>query len=153
VIDAVGVDANHPHHGPATPYGEQVERFEQEQAEAAPETNSQGDQWHPGDAPTQALQWAVQAVAKAGTIGIIGVYPPTARSFPIGEAMGKNLTVNMGNCNHRRYVSRLIDLVASGTMSLAPNVTRAATMTDIIDAYEAFDRREPGWLKVAVAAA
>jgi threonine dehydrogenase-like Zn-dependent dehydrogenase len=58
----------------------------------------------------------------------------------------------MGNCNHRRYVPRLIDLVASGTMSLAPNVTRAATMTDIIDAYEAFDRREPGWLKVAVAA-
>jgi threonine dehydrogenase-like Zn-dependent dehydrogenase len=152
VIDAVGVDANHPHRGPATPSGEEVERFEQEQAEAAPEINPQGDQWHPGDAPSQVAQWAVQSAAKAGTIGIIGVYPPTARSFPIGEAMNKNLTVNMGNCNHRRYVPRLIDLVASGTLSLAPNVTRAATMTDIIDAYEAFDRREPGWLKVAVAA-
>ena len=37
----------------------------------------------------QALQWAVEGLAKAGTLAIIGVYPPTMRSFPIGQAMNK----------------------------------------------------------------
>ena len=27
--------------------------------------------------PSQALRWAVEALAKAGTLSIIGVYPPT----------------------------------------------------------------------------
>jgi hypothetical protein len=72
----------------------------------------------PGDAPGQALEWAVQLAAKAGTIGIIGVYPPTMTAFPVGEALNKNLTVNMGKCNHRRYLPELIDVVASGRVSL-----------------------------------
>jgi threonine dehydrogenase-like Zn-dependent dehydrogenase len=50
----------------------------------------------------------VQAVAKAGTIGVIGVDPPGFDRFPFGEAMNKNLTLHMGDCNHRRYVPRLI---------------------------------------------
>jgi threonine dehydrogenase-like Zn-dependent dehydrogenase len=32
------------------------------------------------------LSWAVEASAKAGTLSIIGVYPPTVRFFPIGIA-------------------------------------------------------------------
>ncbi len=42
-----------------------------------------------------ALRWAVRSVSKAGTIAIIGVYPPEHDSFPIGEAMQKNLTIKM----------------------------------------------------------
>ena len=42
---------------------------------------------------SQALIWAVQALAKAGTLAVIGVYPQTARSFPIGQAMNKNPTM------------------------------------------------------------
>ena len=92
----------------------------------------------------------MQLVAKAGTVGVIGVYPPTAQSLPIGLAMNKNLTVNMGNCNHRRYVHELVDIVASGQMGLAANVTQAEPMTDVTAAYEALDRREPGWVKVKI---
>jgi threonine dehydrogenase-like Zn-dependent dehydrogenase len=29
----------------------------------------------PGDEPSQAMQWAVRGLAKAGTLSIIGVYP------------------------------------------------------------------------------
>jgi hypothetical protein len=63
----------------------QTGEFEQEQSQVAPERNPQGDQWVPGDAPSQSLQWAVQAVTKAGSIGIIGVYPPQMTSFPTGR--------------------------------------------------------------------
>ncbi len=49
----------------------------------------------------------MECIAKAGTLGIIGVYPPAAESFPIGKAMNKNLSINAGNCNHRAYIPKL----------------------------------------------
>jgi threonine dehydrogenase-like Zn-dependent dehydrogenase len=52
--------------------------------------------WEHGSAPSQAARWTVESVAKAGSIGIIGVYPPTVQTWPIGAAMNKNLTVKMG---------------------------------------------------------
>lgn len=81
-VDAVGVDATRPHSGPAAEQAEQqAQQFQQELQQIAPETNPQGSNWHPGDAPSQALTWSVQALAKAGTLSIIGVYPLTHRFF------------------------------------------------------------------------
>ncbi|MDQ3457893.1 MAG: glutathione-dependent formaldehyde dehydrogenase [Deinococcota bacterium] len=109
VIDAVGVDTEHAEHGPAAAEAREKEAQYEEQLErVAPERNPQGELWRPGNAPSQALEWAVQAVAKAGTLSIIGVYPPTMQNFPIGQAMNKNLTIKMGNCNHRKYIPMLL---------------------------------------------
>ena len=149
VIDAVGVDAQHADHGPAADKAEaQAETFEREVQQVAPEQNPQGDLWVPGDAPGQALQWAVGALAKAGTLSIIGVYPPTMTDFPIGEAMNKNLTIKMGNCPHRKYAPHLVELVRTGAVDPVKILTQMEPMSDAISAYEAFDKREPGWIKV-----
>jgi threonine dehydrogenase-like Zn-dependent dehydrogenase len=149
VIDAVGVDAQHAHHGPA---GEQAQKHARELAEEqkkiAPQAIKEGAQWVAGDAPTQALDWAVEALCKAGQMAIIGVYPPTDRVFPIGKAMSKNLTIKTGNCNHRRYYATLIDLVRSGAVDPVNILTKVEPMQSAIEAYEAFDRRDPGWIKV-----
>jgi threonine dehydrogenase-like Zn-dependent dehydrogenase len=80
--------------------------------------------------PSVALSWSLEAVAKAGTISIIGVYGEVD-SYPIGKAMEKNLTLTMGNCNHRRYIPHLVELVRNGTFNPAEILTR-----------------EPGWVKV-----
>ncbi|HVX38126.1 MAG TPA: zinc-dependent alcohol dehydrogenase [Gemmatimonadaceae bacterium] len=149
VIDAVGIDAQHAHHGPAGKKAKkQSQEFEQELETVAPKQHPQGDNWHPGDGPSQAIRWGVQILAKAGTHAIIGVYPKTAQFYPIGEAMGKNITVKAGDCNHRRYLPRLVDLVASGAFDPAQVLTQREPITDAIAAYEAFDRREAGWIKV-----
>lgn len=149
VIDAVGVDAQHADHGPAAEEAEEKEEaFRKEIEQVAPEQNVQGNNWVPGDAPSQALEWAVEAVAKAGTISIIGVYPPTMQTFPIGQAMNKNLTLKMGNCNHRKYIPHLVDLVASGVVDPVKVLTQMEPMQDAISAYKAFDERQPGWIKV-----
>ena len=148
-IDAVGVDAQCPHHGPAAKEAaDKKEQFQQEVEKVAPEQHPDGDNWVPGDAPSQALQWAVQALAKAGTLSIIGVYPPADDSFPIGAAMNKNLTIRMGNCNHRKYVPDLVELVRTGAIDPTAIVTRREEMDSVIDAYKEFDLRRPGWLKV-----
>lgn len=94
-------------------------------------------------------EWAVEALAKAGTLGIIGIYPPTMTSFPIGAATDEDLTVNMGSCNHRRHLPRLIDLVASGAMGLAADISQQEDLPGVIDAYEQLDQQAHGWLGVA----
>jgi len=150
VIDAVGVDAQRPHAGPATADPTQAEHFEKEREQAAPRQHQKGDTWVPGNAPSQAARWAVQAVAKAGTIGTVGVYPPQVDSYPFGEAFMKNLTLKAGNCHHRRYLPHLVSLVATGALDPTPLVTQWSATADAVAAYEAFDRREPGWTKVAL---
>src|SRR4051812_46915471 len=148
-IDAVGVDAEHAHAGPAAEQAKQKEQeFQQEVQSVAPEQNTRDGQWKPGDAPSQVLQWAVEALAKAGTLSIIGVYPPAMKTFPIGAAMNKNLTIKMGNCNHRRYAPHLVELVRVGAIDPTQVLTEVEPMSEVIAAYEAFDRREPGWIKV-----
>jgi threonine dehydrogenase-like Zn-dependent dehydrogenase len=149
-IDAVGVDAERAHEGPAASRTETPdEQFAAERSTVAPDTaQDDGGLWRQGDAPSMALRWAVRSLAKAGTLSIIGVYPPQAQAFPIGEAMNKNLTVRMGNCHHRRYVPRLIDLVRSGVIDPVTMITELEPVSNAIDAYEAFDQRRPGWLKV-----
>ncbi len=148
-IDAVGVDAQHADHGPA---GEKAEKktgeFAHEQDMIEPDAIRQGDQWVAGNAPTQALDWAVEALAKAGTLSIIGVYPPSDKVFPIGKAMNKNLTIRMGNANHRKYYSAMFDLVLSGQVDPLKVLTKVEPMQDAIEAFKAFDKRQPGWLKV-----
>lgn len=155
VIDAVGVDAQRPTGGPAAKLAkqqaeQQAEQFDQEQSQVAAVTNPDGATWVPGDAPSQVVQWAVEVLAKAGTLGIIGVYPPTMTSFPLGAAMMKNLTIQTGNCHHRHYLPDLLALVASGAVDPSLLLTSDEPMTDIVEAYGEFDRREPGWLKVAL---
>lgn len=152
-IDAVGVDAISPRGGPAAPDQDASSRHREELRIIAPQSNSDGDHWIPGDAPTQALEWAVAALAKAGTLSIIGVYPQTSRFFPIGAAMNKNLTMNMGNCPHRRYLPHLVELVRSNAVDPLSILTKREPLTGVIDAYEAFDSRQPGWVKVELQAA
>lgn len=149
VIDAVGIDANHPHHGPAARKSWlKSPKHAAERKMVAPKTNTSNGNWHPGDAPSQVLTWATETIAKAGTLSIIGVYPETAQSFPIGAAMNKNLTLKMGNCNHRKYIPMLLDKVRSGVLDPEKVLTQREPMTSVLDAYMAFDTRQPGWIKV-----
>lgn len=149
VIDAVGVDAVRAEHGPAAEKErDQQQAFDQEVKEIAPRTNPDGDNWRPGSGPSQVLSWAVRAVAKAGTVSVIGVYPPTDRVFPIGEAMNRNLVLRMGNCNHRAITPHLVELVRNGTFDPLAVLTQREPIMDAIAAYRAFDNREPGWIKV-----
>jgi threonine dehydrogenase-like Zn-dependent dehydrogenase len=148
-IDAVGVDAVAPRSGPAAAQAKQQEKnFRQQLGQIAPNAKPDAEQWRAGDAPSQVLDWAVNGLAKAGTLSIIGVYPQTDRFFPIGTAMNKNLTIKMGNCPHRAYLPELVDLVASGVIDPAEVLTQVEPISDAIEAYKAFDRRESGWIKV-----
>jgi threonine dehydrogenase-like Zn-dependent dehydrogenase len=124
------------------------EEFERELRQVAPKTQPKGKSGVPGDAPSMVLSWGVNALAKAGLLSVIGVYPPTVRLFPFGESMMKNIRIYMGNCNHRSYIPMLVDTVQSGEAHPTKILTNIEPFTSVLDAYEAFDKREPGWVKV-----
>jgi threonine dehydrogenase-like Zn-dependent dehydrogenase len=148
-IDAVGVDALHPMGGPAADKSREMEpEFRRELEEVAPQTNPQGDAWKPGNAPSQVLDWAVNSLAKAGTLAIIGVYPQQADFFPLGAAFNMNLTIKGGNCSHRKYIPLLLELIESGVVVPSSVITSVEPIASAIDAYHAFDERRAGWVKV-----
>jgi threonine dehydrogenase-like Zn-dependent dehydrogenase len=68
--------------------------------------------------------------------------------FPIGQAMNKNLRINGGNCNHRKYIPILLEKVKSGEIDPEKILTNEVNLASAIDAYESFDKREDGWIKV-----
>lgn len=146
IIDAVGVDAEHaPHCSPAM-----RAEFKKEQKKIAPKTRIHDGNWIPGSGPSQVFRWAADAIAKNGIISIIGVYSDLSESFPIGKATGKNITIRMGDCNHRKYLPMLLSWVKNGKIDLRPFLTQKLPFTDVVEAYKQFDKREDNWLKVAL---
>jgi threonine dehydrogenase-like Zn-dependent dehydrogenase len=148
-IDAVGVDAVAPTSGPAAHDARKRKaEAKREVRKVAPKTHPRGRNWRPGDSPSQVCRWMVESVAKAGTLAIIGVYPESYEFFPLGDAVEKNLTIKMGNCNHRAYIPELVELVRTGAIDPSRVLTQSEPLMNAIEAYKAFDLREPGWIKV-----
>jgi threonine dehydrogenase-like Zn-dependent dehydrogenase len=150
VIDAVGIDADQPHCC-GLPYFEHIlqrSQFKQELNEIAPAIYPHDGNWYPGTGPSQVLQWAVQSVAKAGTVSIIGVYSQLMHFFPIGSAMNKNLTLKMGNCNHRKYIPELLSWIRDKRIDPLFYITDQVPFDQVINAYKKFDKRENGIVKV-----
>lgn len=151
IIDAVGIDADQPS-GIAQWFKNLMSPvdFKAEVKKVAPVTNPHDGNWVPGNGPSQVLRWGVDAVAKAGIFSIIGVYTELLDSFPIGSAMEKNITVTMGNCNHKRYIPHFVELVEKRQIDLTPFLTQRLPFEEVVTAYKHFDKRDDQWLKVAL---
>lgn len=147
-IDAVGVDGYKPAGGPAAKAGRKHDKHYRAEVRELPEKKPSG--MHPGDAPSEAVRWGVESLAKAGTLGIVGVYPGDV-FFPLADCMEKNLDIRMGNCPHRRYIPYLLELVRSGTVEPSKFVTQRQPLTSAVEAYKMFEARKEGWLKVELA--
>lgn len=62
--------------------------------------------------------------------------------------MNKKLSINAGNCNHRAYIPKLLELVRRGVIDPVKVLTKMKLTTSAIEAYGHFDRREAGWIKM-----
>lgn len=151
VIDAVGIDAYAPSKGPeANKANKNKDEFSKEVEKLVPHPPHTPNLWIPGNAPSYVLREAVKLVAKCGTISIIGVYPPGFNVYPIGEAMNKNLKIVMGNCPHRAYIPNLLALINDNRVDPLALLTQQCPITDVVEAYKNFDKRQDGWLKVSL---
>jgi threonine dehydrogenase-like Zn-dependent dehydrogenase len=95
-----------------------------------------------------AFTQAIQAVRPGGTVSSVGVYVETAMSFPAREAFFKDLSLKMGICNARNYITPLMSLVTLGKLRPARIVTHTMALADGPRAYAMFDRKEDRAIKV-----
>jgi threonine dehydrogenase-like Zn-dependent dehydrogenase len=72
----------------------------------------------------------------------------TVKAYSVGMAMMKNLTVKGGNCNHLRHAAKHLEMVRAGVIKPERILTKHEGLTDVLDAYRHFDKRESGWIKV-----
>ena len=69
-------------------------------------------------------------------------------SYITGRRPADPCNTVMGNANHRRYYDVLLDHVQAGRLDPQKILTETEPMTGAIEAYKAFDERQPGWIKV-----
>jgi threonine dehydrogenase-like Zn-dependent dehydrogenase len=69
-----------------------------------------------------------------------------AQSFPLGAAINLNLAIDLGNCNHRSYVTKLVEILRVGVIDPVKILTKRDP--DRRDRrLQQFAKRMPGWIK------
>jgi threonine dehydrogenase-like Zn-dependent dehydrogenase len=99
-----------------------------------------------GGVPT-VIRWCIDVVRKAGHVSIVGVYGPPWNVINVGTAMNKGLTLRMNQCNVRRYMPHLLELIRNGTVNAKSLITHRFPLDAVDDAYRMFARKQDGIIK------
>ena len=130
-IDAVGMEAHHPHAGMyAYDRVKQAARLETERG--------------------YALREAIYNCRNGGTISMIGVYGGFIDKFPIGAVMNRSLTIKAGQCHVQRYLRPLLQRVENGDIDPSFVITHRLSLDDAPQAYETFKHKRDECVKVVL---
>ncbi|KAL4458128.1 hypothetical protein ABPG75_012993 [Micractinium tetrahymenae] len=88
------------------------------------------------------------AVRKVGRLSIIGDYAGYANHFNLGALMEKGLTLRSGMTSMQRYWPKLLELIQAGKLDPSLPVTHRLPLSEAPRAYQAFNDKEGGWIKV-----
>lgn len=99
---------------------------------------------------TIALRHAIDSVRRGGTISLLGVYGGWMHAFPIDQLFDKQVTLRMGQANVRRWMDELLPLAtdASDPLGTGDLVTHRLSLDEAPNAYQMFQRKEQGAVKV-----
>jgi threonine dehydrogenase-like Zn-dependent dehydrogenase len=99
-----------------------------------------------------ALRTAFDAVRRAGTISIIGVYGGEADPFPMMDLFDKGVTLRMGQAHVKRWVDDIMPLLTGDDDPLGVDdlVTHRVPLSEAPDAYEMFKHKRDGCIKVVL---
>jgi threonine dehydrogenase-like Zn-dependent dehydrogenase len=99
-----------------------------------------------------ALYSAVDLVRRGGTVSLSGVYGGTASPMNLLQMFDKQRNLRMGQANVKRWMDDVLPLVVDdadplGTESFA---THHVPLAQAPDAYEKFQKKEDGMIKVVL---
>jgi threonine dehydrogenase-like Zn-dependent dehydrogenase len=95
-----------------------------------------------------AFAQAIFAVRPGGTVSSVGVYVEDSIGFPVREAFFKDLSLKMGICPARNYITMLMPLIQAGKLAPTRIITHTMGLADGPRAYAIFDRKEDRAIKV-----
>ena len=96
------------------------------------------------------LKLAIDLVRPGGTISSAGVHTAPHFSFSPGEAYDKNLTYKSGRCPARYYAEKLLKEEVPQRYAIEDIVTHHFSLQEGARAYEVFDKKLDGCIKVVL---
>jgi threonine dehydrogenase-like Zn-dependent dehydrogenase len=139
VIDAVGMEA---HGAPAA-------KIAQDAVGLLPDAVARKLMQTAGIDRLSALTEAVDIVRRGGTISLSGVYGGMADPLPLLQIFDKQIQVRMGQANVHRWVPDILPLLMDGDpLGTDTFATHHLTLDEAPEAYEMFQRKEDGAVKV-----
>ena len=94
----------------------------------------------------ETLGNAVAVASPGGRVSVVGAFQqPTSVNAPRMQAKNVSLTMGMGDLGHIR---ELLDFIQQGKLDLTPLVTHRMRLDEATRAYEIFDKRLEGAIKI-----
>ena len=94
-----------------------------------------------------ALNWAIDAVRKGGTISVMGAYGPMFSAVKFGDAMNKGITLRMNQCPVKRQWPRLFEHIRNGHLNPSEIITHRIPLDHVAEAYRMFSAKQDGCIK------
>jgi S-(hydroxymethyl)glutathione dehydrogenase/alcohol dehydrogenase len=98
---------------------------------------------------TKALEAAMSAVRRGGTVSVVGVYG-AHYGFALSQFFDKGLTMRAGQAPVLNYIDTLIELVERGAIVLDDIITHELSLTDAPKGYEIFNDKKEDCVKVVM---
>ncbi|GGZ63257.1 zinc-dependent alcohol dehydrogenase [Streptomyces bluensis] len=96
-----------------------------------------------------ALHTAIDLVRRGGTISLTGMYGGTADPLPLLTLFDKQIRLRMGQANVRTWVDDILPLLTEDDpLGVDGFATHRLPLTEAPHAYEAFQRKQEGTVKV-----
>ncbi|GHJ09101.1 glutathione-dependent formaldehyde dehydrogenase [Micromonospora humidisoli] len=99
------------------------------------------------------LKAALKAVRRGGTVSISGVYGGEVDPMPLMEMFDRGIQLRMGQCHVRRWTDEILPLLSGDDDPLGVEDLRThrLPLVDAPKAYEMFQKKEDGCVKVVLA--
>ncbi|GAA1184889.1 zinc-dependent alcohol dehydrogenase [Ornithinimicrobium humiphilum] len=97
-----------------------------------------------------ALNWAIDAVRKGGTVSVVGAYGPMFSAVKFGDAMNKGLTLRMNQCPVKRQWPRLLEHLRAGYFDPTEIVTHRIPLEHLPEGYHIMSAKLDGCIKPLV---
>jgi threonine dehydrogenase-like Zn-dependent dehydrogenase len=139
VIDAVGMEA----------HGSAVAGIAQKSTGLLPKKIAEKLMTTAGVDRLAALQLAIDAVRRGGTVSVIGVYGGMTDPLPMMTLFDKQIQLRMGQANVRRWVPEIMPLLTDGdVLGVDDFATHHVPLEKAPEAYEMFQKKADGAVKV-----
>lgn len=97
------------------------------------------------------INLAIRLASRRATVSVIGVNQTRAFNFPMARAFANGLTFRIGTCSVPEEWPALVPLIQGGRLKPERYISHTLPLSDGVKAYDMFDKRADGALKMVLA--
>jgi S-(hydroxymethyl)glutathione dehydrogenase / alcohol dehydrogenase len=98
----------------------------------------------------EVLRKCLSAVRRNGVVSVLGVYGTHYDNFPLAQVFDKGVRLRAGQAPVQNYIDELLQLVVDEKVRLDDVITHSLPLSEAPMAYEIFNRKQDGCLKVVL---